>query len=195
MPPDDSFHDLMDRLTEGDSSAAGEVFHRFFVRLVGLARVHLDSRLRQKVDPEDVVQSVFRSFFLRHADGQFDLEGWDGLWALLTTITLRKCHRWREHFHTAARDLQAEVEDPRRVGEEVGREPTPEEAVILAEQVELLLRGLEGRDRDIVSLRLQGYLPGEISARLGRPERTVYRVLDRVKRRLRRLRDSDPDPS
>jgi RNA polymerase sigma factor (sigma-70 family) len=161
------------------------------MRLVGLARLHLDSRLRPKIDPEDVVQSVFHRFFQRHAEGQFHLEGWNGLWALLTAITRRECQRCREHFHAAARDVRAEVDDGRQVGEQAARDPTPEGAILLAEQIELLLRGLEGRDRNIVSLRLQGYLPGEISARLDRPERSVYRVLERAKQRLRRLRDEE----
>jgi hypothetical protein len=30
-----------------------------------------------------VLQSVYRSFFLRHAEGEFAFTGWDGLWALL----------------------------------------------------------------------------------------------------------------
>ena len=42
-----------------------------------MARLRLDSRIRQKVDPEDVLQSVYKSFFLRCGAGQFDLSGWD----------------------------------------------------------------------------------------------------------------------
>ena len=44
---------------------------------------------RQKVDPEDVVQSAFRSFFTRQAAGQFDVASWDDLWGLLVVITVR----------------------------------------------------------------------------------------------------------
>ena len=61
----DSFDDVITRLRDGDSEAATEIFHRFAARLIALARTRLDSRVRQKVDPEDVVQSVFRSFFIR----------------------------------------------------------------------------------------------------------------------------------
>src|SRR5437870_434016 len=98
MPPDPDFRQIMERLGRGDPEAAREVFRRFARRLVGLARQRLDARLRQKLDPEDVVQSVFRSFFSRQAGGQFDLDDWDGVWALLTLITLRKCGHRVEHF-------------------------------------------------------------------------------------------------
>ena len=40
---------------------------------------------------EDVMASVFKSFFRRHAEAPFDLSSWDSLWSLLTLITLRKC--------------------------------------------------------------------------------------------------------
>jgi DNA-directed RNA polymerase specialized sigma24 family protein len=57
-------------LSPCDEQAARENFDRFARRLIGLARTRLDRRIRQKIDPEDVVQSVFRSFFTRH--------GWSG---------------------------------------------------------------------------------------------------------------------
>ena len=55
----------MGRLRSGEDEAAREVFVRFAARLAGLARRHLDVRLAVKVDPEDVVQSAYKSFFVR----------------------------------------------------------------------------------------------------------------------------------
>ena len=70
----------------GTISAANQwaVFERFSRRLIGLARVHLDERFQHKVDPEDVVQSVYKSFLIRYGDGALAAEGWEGLWGLLT---------------------------------------------------------------------------------------------------------------
>jgi RNA polymerase sigma-70 factor (ECF subfamily) len=180
----------MTRLRARDPAAAAEVFARFARRLIALARLHLDDRLRQKVDPEDVLQSVFKSFFLRQDRGEFDLCGWDSLWALLSVITIRKCGHQADHFRAYCRDVGREAIPP--VSEESGagwealaREPTPAEAALLAETVELLLRGLKEREREIVSLALQGYTAAEISAKLNRPRRTVYNLLERIKGRLR----------
>jgi RNA polymerase sigma-70 factor (ECF subfamily) len=50
--------------------------------------------------------------------------------------------------------------------------------------VEQLLRDLGKRDSAILTLALQGHSAAEISEQLGRPARTVYRVLARIKRRL-----------
>jgi RNA polymerase sigma-70 factor (ECF subfamily) len=193
MPGSDSFDRLMARLSAGDDEAARLVFQRFAARLVALARSRLDRRLQAKVDPEDVLQSVYKSFFLRHARGKFEFESWDSLWGLLTLITVRKCNRLAEHFHAGTRDVRAEVSSPLAADdsgcgwEALDREPTPEQAAMLAETVEKLLQGLEPRERDIVTLGLQGYTAPEISDQLHRPERSVYRVLERVKKRLQRM--------
>jgi RNA polymerase sigma-70 factor (ECF subfamily) len=185
---DPSFDDLMAALKAGRDEAATRVFNRFASRLIALARTQLSPQIRQKVDPEDVLQSVFRSFFRRNAEGQFgDFESWDNLWAMLVVLTQRKCGRRVDYFHAACRDIQREVPgtapsvasqadlDPR------AEEPSPSEAAMLTETVERLMNNLEGRHREILALSLQGYPPAEISAQLGCTERTVYRVLEGVK--------------
>ena len=39
--------------------------------MLQLARRHISQRLASRVDPEDIVQSVFRTFFCRLKEGQF----------------------------------------------------------------------------------------------------------------------------
>jgi RNA polymerase sigma-70 factor (ECF subfamily) len=192
MSPADSFLGLMSRLRQGDPDAAGQVFHRFARRLIGLARTRLAERIDHKEDPEDVIQSVFRSFFLRQRAGEFEIGGWDSLWSILALITLRKCHNRAAYHHADRRDINREAVPPapwERTGAwlTIDREPTPEEAAVLAETVELLLRRLEPRDREILSLHLQGWDAVEISARVGRARRTVRRVLERTRQALERL--------
>jgi RNA polymerase sigma-70 factor (ECF subfamily) len=195
-----SFGHLMSRLRAGDEQAASEVFHRFAHRLVALARTRLDRRLRQKIDPEDILQSVYKSFFRRHRQGQFDLADWDSLWSLLTLLTVRKCRQWVRRFHADRRDIDREpgpVGEPDGSGpgwEALARDPTPEEAAMLAETVENLLKGLKERDRAIVSLSLQGYAAAEISAQLVLPQRTVFRVLERVKQGLQLVESPSQEP-
>jgi RNA polymerase sigma-70 factor (ECF subfamily) len=197
MSTDDTFPDLVARLRSGDADAAQEIFRRFARRLIGLARLRLDARLQQKVDPEDVVQSVFRSFFVRHAGGEFDLHGWDSLWSLLTVITLRKCGHKLEYFHAACRDVRRETapateqEDSLQSWQGIAREPTPDEAAQLADTVAQLIAALAAEDRSLVELALQGHTAAEISAQCGVAERTVYRRLERIKSRLERQRTSD----
>jgi RNA polymerase sigma-70 factor (ECF subfamily) len=194
-----SFDNLMAGLRDGRNEAAAQVFQRFANRLIVLARKQLDTKVLQKEDPEDVMQSVFRSFLARNAAGQFgELATWDNIWAILVVITRRKCGRRTDYFHAACRDVRRETPAPSASGDTISdsaglpdEEPTPFEAAVLAETVEQLLGNLEGRQRDILTLSLQGFTPVEISARLGCTERTVYRVLDRVKEWLEARRESE----
>src|SRR3954453_3443865 len=106
MGQDDSFAQLMIRLKAGDEAAASEVFGRFIRRLIVLASHQFDSWLRHRVDVEGVVQSAYKSFFAGQGEGRFELADWDGLWALLAVITMRKCYR-RSDFLRAERRVAA----------------------------------------------------------------------------------------
>ena len=68
--------------------------------------------------------------------------------------------------------------------EAIDREPTPEQAAVLAETVEQILAQLTPPERPIVELSLQGYSTREVSERLGRAERSVRRVRERVREQL-----------
>ena len=74
------------------------------------------------------MQSVFKSFFRRHAEGQFDLAGWDSLWALLTVITLKVRPQGKEYL-AACRDVRREVQQTpvsrRLLRDLAGRGPRP----------------------------------------------------------------------
>jgi RNA polymerase sigma-70 factor (ECF subfamily) len=194
MADDDSFTDLVARLRAGEQGAAREVFERYVHRLIQLSRDQLGPNLRRKVDPEDVVQSAYKSFFVRFREGQFELAGWGSLWGLLAVITHRKCaNRAKHHLRerrAADREVAASPADssaPRPEAVDPG--PTPLEAAVLAETVEEVLRGLELPERQIIQLSLQGHTVQEIKKQLDRAERTVRRVREHVRNKLERMLD------
>ena len=200
MAQDSSFVDLMTRLRAGDQEAAAQVFHRYAHQLISLARHRLDQVITRKVDPEDVLQSVFRTFFRRHADGKFKLDGWKNVWGMLAIITVRKCAHANRHYRTQACDARKELNAlPAPYWAEAGmswdaiaRDPTPADAAILAETVEQIFAELEPRDQEILRLSLRGHNTPQISEQVQRTERTVQRVLERVRGRLERQVFGDP---
>src|SRR5262249_22187891 len=114
----DSFAEFLTRLHSGDPAAGEELFARFAFQLVALARRNIDAGLRHKVDPEDVVQSAYKSFFLRYGEGNLDVVNWNSLWGLLTLITVRKCAERVDYHRARCRDIAREV--PAQPGDEVG---------------------------------------------------------------------------
>src|ERR1700722_17268531 len=171
MSPAPSFDQLMAQLRAGSEDAARRVFDEFAGRRIGLARRRLGGPLRQKVDPEDVLLSAYRSFFSRQARGELKPDSWDSLWALLAVITLRKCSRWVERFQAARRNLKAEVApagtDSAAAWEPAAPGPGPDEEAAFNETLEKLLSGLDQRDQTIVTLALQGASVADISVEVG----------------------------
>jgi RNA polymerase sigma-70 factor, ECF subfamily len=193
----DSFADLMGRLRQGEQDAAARLFDGYARRLIGLAYRHLDSRLRQKVGPEDVMQSVLKSFFARQRAGQFELADWDGLWALLVRITLHKCGHQVEYYRAACRDVTREQaalgsDESVHAFQALAAEPSPDEAAHLAELTEEVMKSLgSDRERQIFALSLEGHTPVEISEQVGRTDRTVQRTLARIRSKLERMREAE----
>jgi RNA polymerase sigma-70 factor (ECF subfamily) len=194
----DSFPDWVARLQAGEETASRELFRRFTHQLVALARRQCAGALRHKFDPEDVVQSAYKSFFGRYGEGNLNVGNWNSLWGLLTLITVRKCAERAAYHRAACRDAAREVSPPPEEAEGsswhegLSREPTPEEAAMLEETVEQLLAGLDADERPVVELSLQGYTTQEISQQLDCPERTIRRLRERVRHRLERMQQQGP---
>lgn len=190
MTETEAFSALMERLRSGEDAASREVFHRYAGRLVAMASRQFSRQLAHRVDPEDVVQSAFKSFFGRHRDGAIRVGDWDGLWGLLALITLRKCVDRVKYLRARRRDVGREVstpdgiEPPWRLA--LSREPRPEEAADLAEAVEHLYRAIGDDDRPILEMSLQGYSSAEIGVKTGRAIRSVQRLREQVRKRLER---------
>jgi len=175
---------MVERWRQGDPVAADELFRHYAEKLVRIAEQHLARKLAPRLDGADVVQSVFRTFFRRCADGQFHIDGSGQLWRLLVKITLLKA-RAKGRFHTAAqRDINAESADAAWLGEVVAAEPGPADGAALVDLIETLVRDLPDTYRDILNQRLEGYGITEIAAHLNLSRRTIQRALNLLQDRL-----------
>jgi RNA polymerase sigma-70 factor (ECF subfamily) len=175
-----SFASFTLRLQARDPAAATEVVRRYTTRLSALARRRLHPTVRAHLDPEDIVQSAFRSFFHRQSRAPYQLDDWRDVWQLLACITARKCAR---KARTGRRELPSSVAlegciDPR---------PLPEETATVNDTIAYLVRDLSRRERAMFLLRLHGWSSSEISERFGCTERKVQRLVEHIRARLHRL--------
>jgi RNA polymerase sigma factor (sigma-70 family) len=187
---------LVARWRTGDQQAASELFHRYSDRLVSLARSGMSAKLSQRIDPEDVVQSVYRSFFLNARDDRFDLQRGGDLWRLLVAITLHKLQDQVERHLAKKRSVKVELSFGHEAAlhgiqaDVFSRDPSPIEAVGLAEELEQVMCQQLPLHRRILELRLQGHNHEEIAADTRCSQRTVIRVLKRIKQQLEQLQSS-----
>ena len=178
--PEDS-RELLVRYQRGDPTAAEAIFARYANRLLALARSRLSPKLARRVDADDVVQSTYRSFFVRARGGEF-VAGRDGdLWALLATITLHKLGRQSQRHQAAKRSLQREVSVPCGAIDSLAnladREPSPADVVAAVEELHWLMSQFDPIQRKALQLRLQELTTEEIATTIGRSERTIRRWL------------------
>lgn len=189
----DSIVELLDRLARRDSDAAAEIHRRYTPRLVALARTRLDGPIRAKTSPESAVQSALGSFFRRYDDGEFRIGNWDDLWGLLAIITVRKSVNRARYFLREQRNVNREQPLPCESDSAdgcqylAGAAPDPADAAILAETIAIVMKDLNDNDRRIVECLLAGHTVEETRRIIKCSDRTVRRVRERVRDRLRRI--------
>ncbi len=181
LPSRGSVTHWMDQLRLGHQAAADELWKRYFVQLVTLARSRFHG-LGRISDEEDIALSALKSAFLGLQNQRFpDLSDRTGLWPLLVTITARKAVNEAARERTKKRDYGRE---DRFVDEQtlVGVSPSPEFALLVAEQIDSLVIALGDETlRTIVALKLEGDTNEEIAAKLDVSTRTIVRKLHRIR--------------
>ena len=184
MSTDGSITRWIGRLKSGDALAAQKLWEAYFERMVRLARQRLEAAPRRAADEEDVALSAFHSLCRGAQEGRFSLlADRSNLWSLLVAITAHKCvdlvRRENRAKRRGAEALPA-------FDELISREPTPEFAAEVADQLDRLLALLDATGdadlRPIALAKMQGESPPEIAARLGCARRTVERKLQVIVR-------------
>jgi RNA polymerase sigma-70 factor (ECF subfamily) len=190
-----SDRELLNRFQHGDRDAASLLYERYAGRLRALTRRKSSSALACRLDPDDIVQSVFRNFFHAAREGGYEVPPGEDLWKLLLVIALNKI-RARGTFHRAAkrdvrRTRRIEGLDPYMLAKE---NPHGHAALNFLRLVaEEALEQMPQLQRKIVELRVEGYQVHEIAKLTGRSLRTVERTLQNCRKHLSNfLHDHEP---
>jgi RNA polymerase sigma factor (sigma-70 family) len=180
--------ELIARWREGDEQAASALWLRYAEQLIALARTRLSRKLARHIDPEDLVLSAYRSFFVAARSDRYVLRQSGDLWRLLVAITLHKLQNQFRRHSARKRDMgqESSIEDNNNLLKLFAREPSPDEAATLTDELEWLLGQIKPSARSMVELCLQGYQVSEIAAATGKHAGTVRRNLQQVKEYLKK---------
>ncbi len=190
-------------IKDGNSQAANRIWEHYFDKLVGSVRKRLYGHNRAASDEEDIVLSVFESFYAAAEAGRFpDLADRDDLWRLLITMSARKAVDKRRHDRRLRRGGDVvthsldESVDESFILEAIGSEPSPEMVVLMQESVEQLFSHLGvGPLRELAVAKLEGYSNAEIARRFECSERTIERRLHLIREKLQQKLISGDDDS
>jgi DNA-directed RNA polymerase specialized sigma24 family protein len=179
-------------LKAGDPEATRQIWERYFADLVRLARARLRDLPRAAADEEDAALSAFDSFCRGAEHGRFPrLDDRQDLWRVLVTITARKAadlvqleHRLKRgggHVRTEA-DLAAAALEAGGIGQVPANNPSPELAVMMAEECQRLFDLLPDESlRQVAALKLEGHTDQEVAKQLGCGLSTVERRLKTIR--------------
>jgi RNA polymerase sigma-70 factor (ECF subfamily) len=176
---------LLRQFQRGETGAATLLYMRYAARITSLAGTQRGPNLASRFDPDDIVQSIFRTFFRRAAEGQYDVPEGEDLWKLFLVIALHKVRDACSFHRAAKRDVR--VTRSIEASDCGCATRTSQDEIGLAELkmvVDELLGGLPATQRVIVELRIDGCQVEEIAHKTGRSRRTVERGLQEFRARL-----------
>lgn len=174
---------LLARVQDGSQAAAETLYQRYARRLLALARAESGRDLAARVDAEDIVQSVFGSFFRGVRQGYYDAPPGEELWGLFLVIALNKVRAKGAYHRAAKRDVRRTRGD---VTPGAFEPPADDETAhrLLVMVVDDVLAGLPAGHRDVVRLRIEGFEVAEVAAQTGKSKRTVERVLQEFRAKM-----------
>ncbi len=179
----DPVDELIERLNNGDRSAAERAFLAYEPYLRMAVRRRLSGPLRTKLDSVDIVQSVWADLLAGLGEARWQFADRSHFRAFLVKVACNRLIDRRRQYHLAIEREKtlAEIaphELPR------AREPRPSEIAQGNELWEQMLDQCNPTHREVLILKRQGLLLDEIAARTGFHEGSIRRILYDLARRL-----------
>lgn len=174
---------LLAQCQSPDEAGPNAIYARYACRLLAFAQSRLSDQLAARIDPDDVVQSAWRSFFVGAREGNFHWQRSGDLWRLLIQITSHKLLRQVAHHQADKRAITEEQQlDPSLAF--ISREPSPDAAAAVIDELEWVMGQLTPLGQRALELRLQGERLEKIATLLRCTERTVRRQIDLARKIL-----------
>ena len=178
---------LVRRLRDGEGDAASDLYLRYADRLHRLARKQTSAELARRVEPEEIVQSVFRTFFRRVNVGVYSVPEGKELWGLFLVIALNKIRHAAVYHRAARRDIRKTTSaDELAASAYVLQDQVADSTAltVLRLVIEEITTKLPEIKQEMIRLRIEGHEIEEIAQQTGRSSRSVERTLQEFRQVL-----------
>jgi len=188
-----TFDEILARARTGDEAALTDLARQYEPEVRAVARVRLGPALRPYLDTMDLVQSVHRSLLVGLRANKFAFNGPDQLIALAVTIVRRKAAR---HWQRAQRQQRMgpssdDAPLPDMLLNLTSTEQDPAQTAETSDAVNRVVNLLDGLDRKLLELSLQGYKTVEIAEMLNQNADVLRVRLSRLRAKLRSIGVTD----
>ena len=184
MAEDSSVTSWVEMLKAGHDEAARKLWERYCRLLVSYARQRLVSAPKRAADEEDAALNAFDSFCRGVKNDRFPgLNDRNDLrYALLLLVARKVAHQIRDENRKKKGGGKGIHTDHEVLGQLIDHEPTPEQAVLMADEWERLLDKLRNSElRSIALWQVEGYTVDQIAEKLDRSPRTVANRLKEIR--------------
>jgi RNA polymerase sigma factor (sigma-70 family) len=183
---------LLEKLNNGDASAAEQVFRTYEPYLHMLVRRQLRSPLRSKFDSMDVVQSVWADLIEGMGGAGWHFADRAQLQAFLVRLARNRfIDRYRKHRTAISREEP--LMDSSRADAIVDDTPRPSELAQRNELWDQMLALCPPAHHELLCLKRQGLMLAEIASRTGLHESSVRRILYDLAKKVAAARGSSDD--
>ncbi len=183
---------LLEKLNNGDASAAEQVFRTYEPYLHMLVRRQLRSPLRSKFDSMDVVQSVWADLIEGMGGAGWHFADRAQLQAFLVRLARNRfIDRYRKHRTAISREEP--LMDSSRADAIVDDTPRPSELAQRNELWDQMLTLCPPAHHELLRLKRQGLMLAEIASRTGLHESSVRRILYDLAKKVAAARGSSDD--
>jgi RNA polymerase sigma-70 factor (ECF subfamily) len=181
MPEAQTFEELIRRVRAWDQDAAAELVRRYEPAIRRAVRFRLASaRLGNLLDSMDICQSVLKSFFVRAASSQYELETPEQVMSLLTAMARNKLATQARKQHSLRRDNRRAS----AIGDEGSRlvapGDSPSAAIVVRDLQQEVRRRLAPDEWQLLEMKNQGHDWATIAARVGGLAETLRKKLARA---------------
>ena len=177
---------------KGNREAARHLLQHYFEDLVRQAKHHLQDVARRAGDEDDIALSAFDSVYRGIEARRFpNLNDRGNLWGMLLFKTRTKALNWNKHEMLRHPPLSDDDVVRLFCDQEPGREPSPADAAVFADEVKRLLDVLPDDAparplRSVARLLLEDKTPAEIARERGCLVADVDRYRDMILARWKR---------
>jgi RNA polymerase sigma factor (sigma-70 family) len=175
--------ELIERLNNGDISAAERALMAYEPYLRMAIRRRLSGALRTKLDSMDIVQSVWADVLSGFRDAGWRFTDRSHFRAFLVKVARNRLIDRRRQHHRAIKSERA-LEETAPAELPGARDPRPSEIAQGNELWKQMLEQCPPAHREVLILKRQGLYLSEIAARTGLHEGSIRRILYDLSRRM-----------